>query len=262
MARIKDIGELRKFLDSKSDQYNSPSFILLDPISIPHQFSKKQDREVAGLFASTLAWGQRVTIIKNCQDLLARMDNAPHQFVLHHKESDLKRLEHFVHRTFNSADLLYFIHFLKSHYLNSDSLEDLFVVDSSDVSIEKGLVCFEKKFSSLYEFPSRTRKHVATPSRKSACKRLNMFLRWMVRRDNHGVDFGIWRRIKPSQLVCPIDVHVERTARKLHLIGKQPLNWQTALDLTAQLRKFDEEDPVKYDFALFGLGLEGRKVKV
>jgi uncharacterized protein (TIGR02757 family) len=248
-------GELKDFLDSKVIQYNQPVFIVNDPISIPHAFSKPQDIEIAALFAATLAWGQRKTIIRNCKDLFLRMDNAPHDFVLNHDKKDLLRLQEFKHRTFNSIDLFYFIRFLASYFKKQDSLEDLFVLKNGE-GMEKGIINFHETFFRLKDSPSRTRKHVATPVRKSACKRINMFLRWMVRQDESGVDFGLWKKISSSQLVCPIDVHVERVARRLGLIKSQPLTWQTAVDLTNQLKRFDPVDPVKYDFALFGLGIE------
>lgn len=183
------------------------------------------------------------------------MDNAPHDFMLHHKEEDLKRFINFRHRTFNPTDLLYFIEFLSWYYSRYESLEDAFVFPGSDETTEAGLVSFHDLFFSLPDFPKRTIKHVSTPARKSACKRINMYLRWMVRSDNKGVDFGIWKKIRPSQLVCPCDVHVDRVARKLKLIKRKQADWQTALELTANLRQFDPTDPVKYDFALFGLGV-------
>lgn len=238
------------------EQYNRPGFVINDPVSIPHRFTKNQDIEISALFAAVLAWGQRITIIRKCDDLLNRMDMAPHDFILHHQQRDLKRMKGYKHRTFNETDLLYFIRFLKSFYLHHESLEHLFLVDSRDVTVENGLTNFHNQFFSLKDHPDRTRKHVATPARKSACKRINMFLRWMVRHDDKGVDFGIWKNISASQLVCPVDLHVERVARKLKLIKGKAMNWQTALGLTAQLRKFDPQDPVKYDFALFGLGIE------
>ncbi|MBY0432710.1 MAG: TIGR02757 family protein [Cyclobacteriaceae bacterium] len=255
-ARKQRWDDLKAFLDEKVDQYNRPGFITNDPISIPHRFSLKQDIEISGLFAATLAWGQRVTIIKNCLDLMEKMDHAPYDFVRHHAPADLKRFEKFVHRTFNATDLFYFIFFLSRFYKKHNSLEELFLVPSQDVTTERGLINFHNQFFSLPDFPARTKKHVSTPERKSACKRINMYLRWMVRNDKRGVDFGIWNRISTSKLVCPCDLHVERVARKLKLIGRKPMNWQTALDLTASLRKFDPYDPVKYDFALFGLGVE------
>ncbi len=251
--------EVKALLDDRSDKYNQPEFIEADPIVIPHQFSKQQDIEIAGFFAATLAWGKRVTIIKKCNELLGLMDNTPHDFLLKHRLSDLKHFEKFKHRTFNGTDALYFIEFLSTYYKRHASLEDAFMwgADSvnKDFPIEAGLTRFHDTFFGLPDFPRRTIKHVSTPARKSACKRLNMYLRWMVRNDNRGVDFGIWKRISPSQLVCPCDVHVERVARKLGLIKQKGMNWKTALELTSNLRKLDAEDPVKYDFALFGLGI-------
>lgn len=249
---------LKEFLDSKVELYNQVEFITLDPISIPHQYTKKQDLEIAGFFAATLAWGQRITVINKCKELLKMMDNAPHQFLLHHKPSDLKPFENFKHRTFNSTDALYFIESLSTYYRAHESLEDAFVGLKNDTTIESGLINFHNQFFSLPDFPSRTIKHVSTPARKSACKRLNMYLRWMVRQDAKGVDFGIWKKINSSQLICPCDVHVERVARKLNLIRGKGMNWQTALELTSNLRKLDPIDPVKYDFALFGLGIMER----
>ncbi len=248
-------ADVKILLDSKAAEFNSTAFIPHDPISIPHRFSKKQDIEIAGLFAATLAWGQRKTIIQNCNKLMHWMDESPHEFMLHHREKDLKRFLNFKHRTFNPTDLLYFIQFLSWYYKHYTSLEDAFATTSESATIESGLVAFHDLFFSLPDAPHRTIKHVSTPARKSACKRLNMYLRWMVRKDNCGVDFGIWNRINPSQLVCPCDVHVERVARKLKLIKRKQMDWQTALELTANLRKLDAEDPVKYDFALFGLGV-------
>lgn len=251
--------ELKEFLDDCVDQYNRPEFIELDPISIPHQFSRKQDIEIAGFFAATLAWGQRTTIISKCRELLGYMGNSPHDFLLNHTLSDLKPITRFKHRTFNATDALYFIESLSHYYKVHDTLETAFVWDSRENTrefpLEAGLIQFHNLFFSCPDFPTRTWKHVATPERKSACKRLNMFLRWMVRHDSRGVDFGIWKQISPAQLVCPCDVHVEHVARKLRLIKRKGMDWQTALELTANLRKLDPQDPVKYDFALFGLGI-------
>jgi uncharacterized protein (TIGR02757 family) len=245
----------KALLDEMVDRFNRPEFIVNDPISIPHRFTCPQDIEIAGLFAAVLAWGQRVTIIKSCGDLLKRMDGAPYDFIMNHKAKDLQRMMGFKHRTFNDTDLLYFISFLKAHFSKHTSLEDLFLVDPNDPTIEKGLVNFHNQFFSVKDFPARTRKHIATPERHSACKRINMYLRWMVRDDNRGVDFGLWKRILPSQLVCPCDVHVERVARKLKLIQRKSVDWTTAIELTEELKKMDPNDPVKYDFALFGLGV-------
>jgi uncharacterized protein (TIGR02757 family) len=250
------LSELKQFLDEKSDLYNQPGFIENDPISIPHAFRKKQDREIAGLFAAVLAWGQRPTIIRKCRELIHLMDDDPHQYILHHRETDLKLFEKFKHRTFNPTDTLYFITFLKWYYQNYSSLEEAFRVPVEDENVGAGLVNFHQLFFSLDDHPRRTYKHIATPVRKSTCKRLNMYLRWMVRVDNRGVDFGIWNSISPAQLICPCDLHVERVARKLKLIKRKQTDWITATELTTNLQKLDAVDPVKYDFALFGLGIE------
>ena len=250
---------LKIFLDEKVELFNRPDFIANDPISIPHLFSKKQDIEISGLMAAVLAWGQRVTIIRKCRELMAWMDNDPHQFVLHHREKDLKRFEAFKHRTFNGTDALYFIDALKFMYTRFDSLEQAFIVPDSDRTIENGLMRFHHLFFSLDNYPHRTKKHLPTPERKSTCKRLNMYLRWMVRQDKKGVDFGLWKKIQPSQLVCPCDVHVDRVARGLKLIRRKQTDWLTAIELTENLRRLDPLDPVKYDFALFSLGIEEAK---
>lgn len=249
--------ELKAMLDEKVLIYNQPGFIENDPILLPHLFKHKQDIEIAGFFAAVLAWGQRKTIIDNCKKLMHWMDDDPHQFILHHSESDLKPFLDFKHRTFNGTDALYFIEFLKFFYNMHHSLEEAFDVSENDRTVEAGLESFYSTFFSLSDFPQRTKKHIASPSRKSACKRLTMYLRWMVRTDDAGVDFGIWKNIKPSQLVCPCDVHVERVARKLKLITRKQVDWHTALELTDNLRMLDPDDPVKYDFALFGMGIEG-----
>lgn len=246
---------LKEFLEEKSDQYNRPEFIEHDPISIPHMFKKKQDIEIAGLFAAVLAWGKRVTIIRKCKELMEWMDNAPHDFVRHHSERELKKLLNFKHRTFNGIDTLYFIEFLKTHYSSNTSLESIFASQTLNNTIEEALICFHRQFFSL-DHPPRTKKHIPTPERKSTCKRLSMYLRWMVRSDNRGVDFGLWKTIQPSQLVCPCDLHVDRVARKLKLITRKQTDWLTALELTENLQMLDPADPVKYDFALFGLGIE------
>ncbi len=248
--------ELKDFLDLKVSEYNNQDFIAKDPISIPHLFDKKQDIEIAAFIAAVFAWGQRKTIINKSKEFFQLMDNDPHSFVLNHSDGDLRPFLDFKHRTFNSTDALYFIHFLRWFYSQHDSLEWAFYNSiGSDDSIEKGLIGFFKTFFSLPDFPERTRKHIPTPERKSACKRINMFLRWMVRTDDKGVDFGLWTRIKPTQLVCPCDLHVDRVARKLGLIQRKQTDWFTALELTNELRKLDRNDPVKYDFALFGLGV-------
>ena len=249
--------KLKEFLDQKVDQYNQPSFIEADPVCIPHLFIKKQDIEIAGFFASIFAWGNRTTIINKSKELMKLMDNSPYEFITNHNEKDLMRLLQFKHRTFNTTDLLYFILFLKHHYKTSDSLETAFSgwINNKDDNIESALIGFHDYFFSLHDAPVRTKKHIATPNKNSTCKRLNMFLRWMVRKDNCGVDFGIWNKISPSQLICPIDVHVARVARRFDLIQRKQVDWSAALELTDHLKKFDHDDPSKYDFALFGLGV-------
>jgi len=251
--------DLKSFLDQKAAHYNRRDFIANDPVSIPHRFSRRQDIEIAGFFAAILAWGQRKTIISKCVSLMNLMDNAPYQFILEHEDTDLMRFLGFKHRTFNDTDTLYFISFLRRFYQTHESLEDAFArfIQPGDTTVENGLAGFRQLFFDMDFSPDRTRKHIATPTANSACKRLNMFLRWMVRRDDNGVDFGIWTRISPAQLVCPCDVHVERVARTLGLITRPKADWQTALELTSALRKLDADDPVRYDFALFGLGVEG-----
>lgn len=250
--------ELEDFLNQKVEQYNRPNFIDNDPIVIPHQYTKKQDIEITAFWASMLAWGQRITIINKCNELFKLMDNSPHDFVLNHEESDLKNFKSFKHRTFNLTDTLYFIEFFKQYYQKQNSLENAFYngPEASSENVKIGLINFHNEFFSLPFAPARTKKHIATPARKSACKRINMFLRWMVRNDGKGVDFGLWNSIKPSQLVCPCDLHVDRVARKLGLITRKQTDWQTAVELTENLKLMDAMDPVKYDFALFGLGIE------
>ena len=248
-----NIPQLRRQLDAQYARYNRPEFIQNDPIQIPHRFTQRQDIEISALFAALLAWGQRPTIINKCNDLLWRMDDAPHQFITQHQDEDLKRLLGFCHRTFCDTDLLYFVHFLRDWYRQHDSLEPAFLVGHSQ---RERLINFHQRFFSLPDVPARTRKHVATPARKSACKRLNMYLRWLVRRDAHGVDFGLWTRLSPADLIMPIDVHVERQARQLGLLTRKLVDWQAAEELTANLRLLDPTDPVKYDFALFGAGVD------
>ena len=247
--------DLKAFLDLKFREYNNVSFIDNDPVSIPHRFRQKQDIEITGLWTSILSWGQRATIIKKSLELFELMDNAPYEFITGHSETDLKKLLNFRHRTFNTTDTLYFIHFFRLWYSEHNSLEDLFRPDKEEHTVESGLNRFHNSFFALPEAPVRTIKHIPSPARGSACKRLNMFLRWMVRRDHGGVDFGIWEKIKTSQLICPCDLHVERVARKLGLITRKQTDWRTALELTDHLRLFDPDDPVKYDYALFGLGI-------
>lgn len=249
--------DLQPFLDHYVRRYNQPEFIGTDPISIPHGFSRLQDIEITGFWAATLAWGQRQTIIKSAGELVRLMEGAPYDFILNHQEKDRQRFLNFKHRTFQVLDTLYFLEFFQQYYRRHASLEQAFsrFLKPEDPTVEPALLGFHELFFSLPDAPSRTRKHVATPARGSTCKRLNMFLRWMVRRDSNGVDFGIWRELRPDQLLMPLDVHVDRIARRYGLLQRRQTDWQAVLELTANLRAFDPADPVKYDFALFGLGV-------
>ena len=247
---------LKDFLDKKVDQYNQPSFISYDPISVPHRFSRIQDIEIAGFFAAIFAWGNRTTIINKANELMKLMNDRPYEFCIEAAPDGLRRLTEFRHRTFNATDLLYFVEFLHVHYSKYTSLEEAFTKHGGDM--EQMLTGFHQYFFSLHDAPARTKKHIATPNKGSTCKRLNMFLRWMVRNDHRGVDFGLWKGITPSMLICPIDLHVARVARQLKLLERKQTDWQAAKELTDRLREFDEADPVKYDFALFTLGAEDR----
>jgi uncharacterized protein (TIGR02757 family) len=252
---------LKKLLDEQLKLHNQQGFIEKDPISIPHRFSKKQDIEIAGFFAAIFAWGNRTTIINKCNELIQLMDDAPFQFITQHQEIELKRFLSFKHRTFNATDLLHFIRVLRYHYDNQSSAEPTLETAFSNAlnrkydTVENALVSFHNYFFSLEDSPGRTKKHISTPANNSSCKRLNMFLRWMVRKDKAGVDFGIWKNIKPNQLVCPLDVHVQRVALNLNLIQSEKADWKTAVELTEKLKSFDPSDPVKYDIALFSMGV-------
>ena len=257
-------ADVAALLLEKADHYNRPAFIEQDPLSIPRRFTKKQDIELIGFWTAMLAWGGRSVILRKASELVAMMDGAPHDFVRGHTAKDKKRFAAFKHRTFNAEDALYFLNFFQAYYAKHDSLEDAFCADGgkpwgkSTLSIEPALVKFAGHFESYPGFPERTRKHVSSPSRASACKRLCMYLRWMVRSDNRGVDFGLWKRIKPRQLVMPMDVHVVRVSKALGLMGDAAVNWNAALALTNTLKELDANDPVRFDYALFGLGVEGK----
>ena len=249
--------DIKAELDKLALMYNQSGFIHNDPICIPHRFSKPQDIEISGFFAALLAWGTRTGIINSASKLMALMDNSPHDFIINHQETDRKNFEYWVHRTFQYADMLYFLEWLQYHYQQNNSLESAFNkgLSPNDEHVGNALIHFHHYFFSLPHL-SRTHKHLQTPERKSACKRLNLFLRWMVRKDTAGVDFGLWNSIKPSQLICPLDVHVHRTATQLKLISRKQADWQAAIELTYQLKKWNAEDPVLYDFALFGWGIQ------
>ncbi|MCU0416002.1 MAG: TIGR02757 family protein [Cytophagaceae bacterium] len=253
----KERHKIFSLLEDKVRLYNRTEFIETDPICIPHRFRLKQDIEISGLFAALFAWGHRTIIINKATELLQRMDNAPYEFVLHHQEADLKNIIGFKHRTFNDTDILYFIERLRQHYTVAESLESAFVLKTSSncINVEPYLNHF-RSYIFETDYPLRTIKHIASPLQKSACKRLNMYLRWMVRKDAAGVDFGLWKHIQPAQLVCPMDVHVQRIASQLGLLPKiYKVDWSSAVALTNQLKIFHPDDPVRYDYALFGIGV-------
>lgn len=254
-------AKVADFLNESVERYNQPTFIENDPISIPHQFTKLQDIEIMGFWVAMLAWGQRKTIINKANELVNLMDNAPYDFVINHVEKDRKRFLSFKHRTFQATDTLYFLEFFQRYYQENKSLETAFtkVTNTVDNFVENNLSAFHDFFFSLPDSPQRTRKHVSTPARKSTCKRLNMFLRWMVRKDKKGVDFGLWKNISPAHLLIPLDVHVDRVARHYGMIQRKQTDWRTVVELTETLRQLDPKDPVKYDFALFGLGVLQQK---
>jgi uncharacterized protein (TIGR02757 family) len=247
-------SELKEFLDEKVLLYNNPKFIESDPIQIPHLFTIKEDIEIAGFLSATIAWGNRKMIIKNSFRLMEIMDNSPYDFILNHKESDLDNFSDFVHRTFNAIDAVYFIKSLQNIYQNHHGLEAVFAKNQETTSLQKSISEAKKVFFEI-EHPQRTTKHFSDPLKGSAAKRLNMFLRWMIRKDNCGVDFGIWKTIPPSAVSCPLDVHSGNVARKLGLLTRKQNDAKALFELDTNLRKLDTNDPSKYDFALFGLGV-------
>ncbi|MCQ0112780.1 TIGR02757 family protein [Zhouia amylolytica] len=246
--------ELKEFLNTKVEVYNHPSFIASDPIQIPHQFSLKEDIEIAGFLAATIAWGNRKSIINNARKMMELMGNTPHDFVMNSTEDDQQDLLPFVHRTFNGEDFIQFIKSLRHIYLNHNGLEAVFAKHASEDSLQESISYFKQIFFEI-EHLKRTQKHISDPMKGSAAKRINMFLRWMVRPNNTGVDLGIWKTLSPAQLSCPLDVHSGNVARKLGLLKRKQNDAKALLELDKSLRKFDKEDPVKYDFALFGLGV-------
>ena len=250
------IQAIKELLDKKVEFYNTPDFIAPDPISIPHLFTVKEDIEIAGFLSATIAWGNRVSIVRNGRRLMEMMDNSPHEFVISASPKELMRLNRFVHRTFNDTDCLFFIESLRNIYLNHNGLEAVFSagITGGNTDAYDAILSFRKTFLSIPHL-TRSEKHVANPEKGSTAKRINMFLRWMVRKDNKGVDFGIWEKIKPAQLYCPLDVHSGRVAREYGLLARPQNDWKAVRELTTSLRILDPADPVKYDFALFGTGV-------
>lgn len=247
-------AQLKEFLDEKVILYNNPKFIESDPIQIPHLFTLKEDIEIAGFLVATIAWGNRKSIINNGHRLMEMMGNSPHDFVMNLSENDAAKFNGFVHRTFNNDDLFYFLKSLQNIYTHYGGMESVFAKYSEKNSMQTAIHHFKKLF---FELPhlGRTQKHISDPLKNSAAKRINMFLRWMVRNDNAGVDFGIWNSISPSQLSCPLDVHSGNVARKLKILQRKQNDAKALTELDTALKKLDPKDPVKYDFALFGLGV-------
>ena len=246
---IKD--DLKNFLDEKYQEYNNVKFIENDPIQIPHLFTNHKDIEIAGFLTSIISWGNRKSIINNAKKMMNLLDNSPYDFIKNCKDSEIKKLE-FVHRTFNSIDFRFFLHSLKNIYTQNESMEDVFLDNNNNFMFD-GIINFRKIFFSV-NHEKRSQKHISNPLKNSCCKRINMFLRWMVRNDQN-VDFGIWKKIKKSKLSCPLDVHTGRVARKLGLINRKQNDFKSLCELDRNLRLLDNKDPVKYDFSLFGLGM-------
>lgn len=252
---MKDLAEIKELLDEKYFQFNNSAFIETDPISIPHQFSKKEDIEIASLLVATIAWGQRISIINNGNKLMRLMNDEPHEFILNFSKKDALRFETFVHRTFNATDCVFFLNALKNIYTKHGGLELAFShnFSSKEIDVKNAITNFRILFLST-SHEHRSEKHISNPSAKSSAKRLCMFLRWMVRKDKHGVDFGIWKTIKPYQLCLPLDLHTGNVSRKFGLLNRTQNDWQAVEEITSVLREFDKNDPIKYDFSLFGLG--------
>ncbi|MDR2123241.1 MAG: TIGR02757 family protein [Flavobacteriaceae bacterium] len=250
----KTVLELKPFLDEKVEQYNHVEFIETDPIQIPHLFYKKEDIEISGFLAASIAWGNRKSIIKSAGKILQYLENSPYDFVMNHTSKDLQKIKGAIHRTFNSDDLIFFIQSLQNIYRKHDGLEKIFSAKKE----EKDTFYLIERFRNIFfeiDHLKRTQKHISSPQKRSSAKRINMFLRWMVRKDAKGVDFGIWNSISPSQLVCPLDVHSGNVARKLELLKRTQNDWTAVSELMDNLKILDAKDPVKYDFALFGLGV-------
>jgi uncharacterized protein (TIGR02757 family) len=246
--------ELKEFLDEKVDKYNRYGFIEHDPICIPHLYTKKEDIEISGFLTATIAWGNRTMILRNAKRMMALLGNSPYDFILHHDDHDLEKINGVIHRTFNSTDFIYFIKALKHIYKTKNRLESIFNEYQTEDSLQSAIHKFKGVFFEL-PHPKRTTKHISDPLKGSAAKKINMFLRWMIRSDNRGVDFGIWNSISPSILSCPVDIHSGKVARKLGLITRNQNDSRAVSELDINLRKMDNQDPVKYDFALFGLGV-------
>lgn len=252
------LSEMKTFLDEQAEKYNNSAFIDDDPVGIPHRYILKEDIEISAFLTATISWGNRKAILKSANRMMQLMDESPYQFIMHHNAADLKKLGNFVHRTFNATDLVFFVKSLRNIYTHHNGLEEIFTTELNEsANAANAISNFRLKFFSI-KFPERTAKHISDPLRGSSAKRLNMYLRWMVRRDKKGVDFGLWSQISPSVLSIPLDVHSGNMARKLGLLERTQNDWKAVMELDAILRSFDPNDPVKYDFALFGLGAIGK----
>ncbi len=259
-VKEKEYNRISAWLEKEHDRHNHTGFIESDPVCIPHIFSAKEDIEIAGFFASVFAWGQRPMIIKKARLLMEMMDYCPHQFILSHSSAELHTFRHFVYRTFNGSDCVYFIRSLRNIYINHGGMETVFseCIHREDFHAGSAIKRFRDVFFSLPHHKHQE-KHISSPLTGSSCKRINLFLRWMVRKDAAGVDFGLWEKIKPAMLLCPLDVHSGRTARHIGLLRRKQDDWKAVLELTENLKLFSPEDPVKYDFALFGTGVNNRR---
>lgn len=252
--KVKQSNSLYDLLEAKYFQYHRIDFVENDPISIPHLFSKKEDIEIAAFLASIIAWGQRITVIRNAKKILSIMDNSPYDFIVNHQPSDLERAVGFVHRTFNADDLTTFFSALQNLYQQHNGLEGAFSIKQMEMG--ERISNFKRLFFSI-EHLKRSQKHLADPMKGSTAKRINMFLRWMVRKSKTGVDFGIWKQLDPKDLMIPLDVHTGNVGRELGLLTRKQNDWKAVVELTESLKKFDSSDPTKYDFALFGMGVNG-----
>lgn len=248
-------NELKELLDELHDKYNDQTFIELDPISIPHAFEQAEDIEISGFLAATIAWGNRKMIVRNAKRMVDLMEGEPYRFIMEADEKEFLSVVNFVHRTFNGSDFVYFLRALKHIYRNHEGIKDLFVSGYlKNGSLEEGIADFRRSFFELEHLP-RVERHLSSVEKNSACKRINMYLRWMVRTDNRGVDFGLWNEIPTSALYIPLDVHTGNVGRHLGLLSRKQNDWKAVLELTENLRRFDAKDPVKYDYALFGVGV-------
>ncbi len=256
MGKKKTDSEMKAYLDAMADRYNNPDFIEYDPISVPHRYSLKEDIEIAGLLAATISWGDRRVIVRNGHKMLDLLGESPYDFVMSYKAGQLKSLDGFVHRTFNHDDLKYFIRALRHIYKMHGGMEKIFTLHADTSSLQPAIHKFKRIFFEI-PHPQRTAKHIPDPFKGSAAKKMNMLLRWLIRKDSKGVDFGIWQSVSPSILSCPLDVHSGNIARQLGLLKRKQNDAKAVSELDNELRKLDPEDPVKYDFALFGLGISG-----